>query len=331
MVGLLKDEASLRSRLAESLANKDVLVYKIPLQSAAPRVKAVEFVPATAADKPVPLAPETKTKPPITNVVSTRQPVPRSLDDCGQGLIDARKKLDAEGYTAKYTDAQQLQKVQEGSVSKERFLVSFQTKNTNPDAKLAFQRDSGLAPVWATSFDQLENADTDPQLIADILGTPYDPSREYVLHIIDRGETLNQFGQNTLIPTWANMQEPAQTYLGGKHDPAVLDEVMTPEYQRQYAKDIEQYHAVELNEFDKNDQRDYAETLSSKDKEKFLARHSVRTEIGANSEFTGNGLTQSREGSTHGVVETLTLENNPPSIAKMRNVKTIVLKPRGLV
>jgi len=332
LAGLLKDESNIRARLAELLANKEVQVYKVPVRGAAPTVKAVEYLPATAADKPVPLAPETKASPAVTNATSTEQPGPKSLADCAQCLGDARKKLDAEGYTAKYTDAQQLQKVQEGAVSKERFLVSFQTKSTNPDTKLAFERDSGLAPVWATSFDQLENADTDPQLIADILGTPYDPSKEYVLHIIDRGETFNQFGQNTLIPTWDNMQEPTQKYLGGKHDPAVLAEVMTPEYQRQYTKDIEQYHAVDLNEFDKNDQKDYAETLSTKDREKFLARHNVRTEIGANSEFTGNGLTQSREGSTHyGVVETLTLENNPPSITKMSNVKTIALKPRGLV
>lgn len=314
------------------LATGELLVYKISLPASAPTPKAVEYLPTMAADKPVPLAPETKPPTVIVHSEQTEKSAPQSLDDCQQCLIDARKKLDSEGYKPKYTDAQQLQKVKENSVSKERFLVSFQTENTYPDAKLAFQRDSGLAPVWATSFDQLENADTDPQLIADILGTPYDPSKDYVLHIIDRGEDGTQFGQNTLVPTWDNMQEPTQKYLGGKHDPAVLAEVMTPEYQTQYAEDIENYHSIGLKEFDKNDQKEYSEILSSEDRKKFLARHNVRTEIGANSEFTGNGLTQSREGSTnYGVVETLTLKNNPPPISKMGNVKTINLKPRVVV
>ena len=324
---------SIRPRFIELLTSRKLLAYKIPVQSATPSAKAMELVPAAAVDKPVPLAPETKSKPAIASSVSpTTNPAPQSLDDCAQGLIDARKKLDTEGYKAKYTDAQQRQKVDEGSVSQERFLVSFQTQNNNPDAKLAFQRDSGLAPVWATSFDQLENADTDPQLIADVLGTPYDPAKDYVLHIIDRGETFNHFGQNTLVPTWKNMQAPTQLYLGGKHDPTILAEVMTPEYQQQYAKDIENYHAAGLKEFSDRDQQEYESSLSTNDKNRFAARHNVRTELGANSEFTGNGLTQSREGSTqYGVVETLTLENNPPPIAKMTNVKTIPLKPRGLV
>ncbi|AQT62437.1 hypothetical protein B0D95_12640 [Cellvibrio sp. PSBB023] len=72
--------------------------------------------------------------------------------------------------------------------------------------------------------------------------------------------------------------------------------------------------------------------MSLADQKRFSARHNVRTEIGANSEFTGNGLTQSREGSTrYGVVETLTLENNPPPISQMKNVKTIPLTLREVV
>lgn len=315
---------------AQGLVNSDIFAYSVPAYPPAPTAKAVEYLPASNVDREIPatpVAPVTPTKP---SALSAEKSVPpSSLADCEQRLIRARDVLNTEGYTRKYTDEQQLQKVAEGSVSQERFLVSFQTKNTDPDAKLAFRRNSGLVPVWATSFDQLENADTDPQLIADILGTPYDPSKDYVLHIIDRGETFNQFGQNTLVPTWANMQEPVQKYLGGKHDPNVLAEVMTPEYQTEYAEHIANYHSMGLKEFDNNDQREYSETLASEERPAFLARHNVRTEIGANSEFTGNGLTQSREGSTqYGVVETLTLENNPPPIIKMVNVKTINLTPR---
>src|SRR5690606_35102972 len=196
----------------------------------------------------------------------------------------------------------------------------------------AFQRESELVPVWATSFDQLEYADSDPELIAEVLGTIYDPSNDYVLHIIDRGEGMNEFGQNTIVPTWENMQAPTQQYLGGKHGPEVLAEVMTPDYQEEYAKHIYVYKNAGLNEFDEENQKEYAASLSKPEKEKFLARHNVRTEIGANSDFTGNGLTKSNEGSTrYGVVETLTLENNPPAISQMKNVKSLSLTRRNNV
>lgn len=285
-----------------------------------------------SSTRPVPLAPEANNSSASSNTEKppAKKAPPQTLDDCAHCLKDARERLITGGYQAKYTDEQQLAKVKNNEVSQERFLVSFQTKNIDPDAKLAYQRDSKLVPIWATSFDQLENADTAPKLIADILGTPYDPSKDYVLHIIDRGEKGDLFGQNTLIPTWDNMQEPTQKYLGGKHDSAVLSEVMTPEYQKQYAKHIDTFKDAGLNEFNADHQKFYAESLSSGEEKNFLARHNVRTEIGANSEFTGNGLTQSRQGSTHyGVVETLTLENNPKSISEMENVKTIILKPRG--
>ncbi|WP_225318453.1 hypothetical protein [Cellvibrio sp. KY-YJ-3] len=326
-----------RNPLAEALgllATGELLAYKIPLPPKTPSVKAQEFLPVTAADRPVPLAPEANNSSASSNTEKppAKKAPPQTLDDCAHCLKDARERLITGGYQAKYTDEQQLVKVKNNEVSQERFLVSFQTKNIDPDAKLAYQRDSKLVPIWATSFDQLENADTDPQLIADILGTPYDPSKDYVLHIIDRGEKGDLFGQNTLIPTWDNMQEPTQKYLGGKHDSAVLSEVMTPEYQKQYARDMDAYRDAGLKEFDKEDEEMFAGSIASSDKKKFSARHNVRTEIGANSEFTGNGLTQSREKSTeYGVVETLTLENNPPPISKMSNVKTINLVPLKVV
>lgn len=322
--------------LAEALTDETVVLY---VQSSFKRCGnsgSAESSATMPGNRPVPLAPPSppakQSPPPARNAtLPPSASTPQNLDDCAEKLKAARERLNQQGYQPKYTDEQQLAKVQTNEVSQERFLVSFQSKNTNPGAKLAFQRESGLAPVWATSFDQLENADTDPQLIADILGTPYDPSKEYVLHIVDRGENLDLFGQNTLVPTWDNMQQPVQKHLGGKHEPEVLAEVMTPEYQREYAEHIEVYRGAGFKEFNERDQQDYESSLPSQDQHRFAARHNVRTEIGANSEFTGNGLTQSREGSSqYGVVETLTLENNPPAISKMKNVKTILLTSRGV-
>jgi hypothetical protein len=331
--GLLKQFSSTgdsRKILIDSLVAKKILAYRVPVYASTPPKKPEELIPATGPgyDK-VPLAPESK---PISKKTENKKLQPKSLDDCEQKLTEARKNLDNHGYKPKYTDEQQLEKVKSNSVASERFLVSFQAQNANPTAKLAFQRESGLAPIWSTSFDQLEYADTDPELIAKVLGTTYEPKKNYVLHIVDRGEDLSAFGQNTIVPTWDNMQEPVQQYLGGKHDPEILVEVMTPEYQQKYAKDIEFVHSAELSEFKDTDIELFSNTLSKQNQELFLARHNVRTEIGVNSEFTGNGLTRSREsGSQYGVVETLTLENNPPPVSEMKNIKTLTLNSRGII
>ncbi|EAW26290.1 hypothetical protein ATW7_01765 [Alteromonadales bacterium TW-7] len=54
----------------------------------------------------------------------------------------------------------------------------------------------------------------------------------------------------------------------------------------------------------------------------------MESPFGANSEFTDDGMTKTRhEGNDHGVVETLTLENDPPTISEMENVLSILLPP----
>jgi hypothetical protein len=115
-----------------------------------------------------------------------------------------------------------------------------------------------------------------------------------------------------------------------KHDSELVKQVLTPEYQKDYASNIEYYKSAGLGEFNSKDQAEFIAEFSQEKQTKFNARHAVRTELGANSEFTGNGLTQSRDTSSqYGVVETLTLERNPPSINDMDNVTTIALNKRG--
>jgi hypothetical protein len=54
----------------------------------------------------------------------------------------------------------------------------------------------------------------------------------------------------------------------------------------------------------------------------------MESPFGANSEFTDDGVTKTRhEGNDHGVVETLTLENDPTTISEMENVLSILLPP----
>ena len=54
----------------------------------------------------------------------------------------------------------------------------------------------------------------------------------------------------------------------------------------------------------------------------------MESPFGANSEFTDDGMTKIRhEVNDHGVVKTLTLENDPPTISEMENVLSILLPP----
>jgi len=91
-----------------------------------------------------------------------------------------------------------------------------------------------------------------------------------------------------------------------------------------------EYKGSGFNEFKDDRLDEYCNGLPADQRQSFRARHAVRKELGANSEFTGTGLTQSRKGSTkHGIVESLSLEKNPPPVSKMKNVKTISLKGRA--
>ncbi|MEX0731904.1 MAG: hypothetical protein WED00_18485 [Aquisalimonadaceae bacterium] len=266
---------------------------------------------------------------------------PADLDEAETRLQAARERLDARerqglpAYEPKYSDAQLAALCDSGDVANARFLVSVQPRSTNPDAKLAFQRDSGLAPIWATSFDMLENADTDPELISQVLGwsAQYDPGKEYVMHIVDRGEDLTMFGQETIMPTWDNITPVSVKYLQEDFSEDTIQAIMTPEYQEQYAARMEVFFDGGGKEFDDYHIGKFAGRMAPAEKQQFEARQAIRLELGANNEFTGNGMTASTApgGNHHGVVETLTLETDPPMIRELQArgcVKTVDLKPR---
>ena len=45
-----------------------------------------------------------------------------------------------------------------------------------------------------STFDQVENADSDPKLIAELFGTKYDPNSKYVMYIVDMGRITASMG-----------------------------------------------------------------------------------------------------------------------------------------
>ncbi len=266
-----------------------------------------------------------------------------SFEEAEQRLADAREEIQKRKqageppYKPKYSDTELLEMVETGPVANERFLVSVQPKNTAHDATLAHQKDSGLVPVWTTSLDQLEAADTDPELIHQVLGahSNYDPDKEYVMHIIDRGENLENFGNNTIVPDWDNLADASVRELGGPYDEDIIRETMNSEYQEVYAARMEEFWSAGGNQFTEEHIDIFSGKLGGKHSKLFVARHKIRTEIGANTEFTGNGLTASTAegGGEFGVVETLSLEKNLPKLSDLQDpnngiVKTINLIPQ---
>ncbi len=269
----------------------------------------------------------------------TLKPV-SSFDEAEERLSQAREAIQqrkAAGlplYQPKYSDEQLLDMVNSGATANDRFLVSIQPKNSDPNAKLSYQRESGLVPTWTTSFDQLEAADKDPELIHKVLGAEsnYDPNKEYVMHIIDRGENLDNFGQSTIVPTWDNLANASVRELGELHNPDTIRQTMNSDYQAEYAEKMQALWDTGSNEFKEKDILEFADTMNDSEADLFLARHSIRTEIGANSEFTGNGLTANtaKGGGSYGVIETLSLERNLPNLSQLQNdgiVKSLDLAP----
>ncbi|WP_229711069.1 hypothetical protein, partial [Agarivorans gilvus] len=253
---------------------------------------------------------------------------------------DIKKRMNAgrPAYKPKYSDDELMKLANSGATANDRFLVSVQPKNIAPDAQLAYQRESGLVPTWTTSFDQLEAADTDPELIYKVLGNGswYDPQKKYVMHIIDRGENLERFGGNTVVPTWNKMSDVVTKNVEG-HDNDVLLSTMNSSYQVEYAAKVKDFRDAGGNEFNPKQINEYASSMPPSEADKFLARHEVRTELGANAEFTGNGLTANTAngGGQYGVVEILSIEKDLPLLSELQSsksgsssiVKTVNLTP----
>ena len=68
---------------------------------------------------------------------------------------------------------------------KDRFIVRVMgSEYANPSGNIG-PKTNGKVRYWATTFDQIENADTDPKLLAEAIGTDYDPNTKYSMLIID--------------------------------------------------------------------------------------------------------------------------------------------------
>lgn len=331
--------------IAERIINKEILVYKIPVAMAAPPVKAVELLPATAIDREVPLTPETKPAVKSASTLGTRKGVPpASLDDAANRLVSMKPEIAEHGHQPKYTDAQLIEQAQAGAVAKERYHVRFMEKGhqwdggdtlrdeNNLTGKLGkeFTGETGTGPrYWSTTFDQIEDADTDAQLICQKLGIDYNPApnQGYVLVIIDTEKSTPLTGCECVAATFNNISEFSNRELPRNFPKEFTDQVMNAEHQAYYKSHYQAARKDFLDSdwsTDTDDFSDYLTTtnLTDTEKELLIQRMKMHKRIGNNQHYLGNGLTKNKIAKScneFGAVETHNFERSPTNLQLLKD------------
>jgi len=329
-----------RQRLIHALVNGSISVGVAPSSSPA-KPKGAESEEVAGAARPVSLGPHAEAGyvPPAPQATPTPAPVEQtnqpaqSLEECEQRLAAARERLEAQGYQAKYSDEELLKLADKGELD-DRFIVRFtESKYAGDNAFLGRQDADGSVKFWSTTFNQLENADTDPQTICAVLGIPnYDPAKSYSLVVVDT-QAAGAGQSVSIVPTHRKLGEFAAKEVKGL-DPERVKEVMAPEYNRVYAQHIGQFNARSLDIKEDRDIHDYAKEafITDKERQQFETRANIHQELGANECFRGDGTTENLLGDKQqcGVMETFTYDKNPQTLSSLENshsAKRIATKP----
>ena len=268
---------------------------------------------------------------------------PSSMQDAANRLAQMKNAIASNGYQPKYTDAELAAMAQSGEVANERFHVRFMKKSylqdyNNPTVPLSgklgqvMQGESGTgAKYWSTTFDQIEDADTDAELISNKLGLQYEPA-EYVLLIIDTHKAAPLTGVKSVSATFKNVAEFANTELPDSFPASFTDKTMNPEYQALYAEHYKTAVAdghLKRWSTDKDRFRQYLNTtdLSDGDKDCLLQRMEMHKKIGNNEDYLGTGLTKDLTSSNNlsGAFETLNFERSVVDLKTLKDNDSLLL------
>jgi hypothetical protein len=347
LAALLDRETDFNQRFIECLANKEILAYKVRVGNSAPAVKPLEYMPATAVDREVPLGPETTPGSAIKSTLNSRKGIPpSSLDNAVNRLGSMNQEIAANGHIPKYTDEQLLQQAQQGDVANERYHVRFMEvgyqwdrndalkDSNNLTGKLGreFTGETGTGPrYWSTTFDQIEDADTDSKLICEKLGIDYDPSKQYVMAIIDTEKAKPLTDCECVAATFGNISAFANRELPSDFPKEFTDLVMNAEYQAQYKAHYREARKKFLESdwsTNKDDFSDYLSTtdLTESQKELMIQRMNMHSKIGNNQHYLGNGVTENKiakSSNKFGVVETHNFERTPMNLQRLKEEDAI--------
>ncbi len=272
---------------------------------------------------------------------------PDSLATCDHRLDQARIRIDDHGWHPKYDDATLARRAATSEMPvSDRFIVNFRNGSLDPKKCIGFTDSDGRSRYWATTFDQIEDADKDPYLIAAKLGIPesdLDPDKGFTLTIIDTHAAAG--GGTTIVPTYENITALALAELDPNGtDAATLQHVMTDAYAEQYAELNAEFEAfcntdARLSVYDTDSLKIFASTAGLSDDQAalFAQRRMIQNNLGANAEFTGDGTTKqltpsnpparTRVTNSRGAVETLTVQRNPPTASMLQANQAIKVLP----
>lgn len=275
-----------------------------------------------------------------------KKAVPSSLVEAEEILKNRRKEIAASGYQPKYSDADLQELAKTGDIGSDRFqarfmetkyLVNRDTPNTHLSGAMGATMEGASgkgAKYWSTSFDQIEDADTDPKLIAEKLGLTYNPEADYTLVVVDTNVTTPLTGTKSVSATFENVSDFANTELPGKFPTAFTDKAMTPEFQAEYSK---HYKAADKSgAFEKKwsagNFEKYLDTtdLSAADKKLMKQRFQMHGTIGNNEDYLGNGLTKNNNpevSQEYGAVETLNFERKEINLDQLNQSNALKIIP----
>ena len=269
---------------------------------------------------------------------------PTSLADAEYRLQQRRAHIAKNGYTPKYSDKELDYLAHAGDIGEERFQVRFMESRhlyhyDTPDEYLSGTMGLTMAGAsgkgakyWSTSFDQIEDADTDPKLLSEKLGLDYNEKADYSLVIVDTEKSIPLTGVKSVPATFGEVGHFANTELPDDFSKSFIDKAMTPEFQAEYAKHYR--GAVESGDLpDKwsKDTKKFGKYLKStgmsKTEVEIMKKRMVMHEkIGNNQDYLGNGLTKDNiadSGNQFGAVETLNFERKEINLKQLNDAGAI--------
>lgn len=256
---------------------------------------------------------------------------PRSFDEAKTILNDARAAIIANGKAPppKYTQAQLHQIAAEG-LGDEKYIARLveepHINRNGPNSGTLGKGGPAGVQVWSTSFDQIAHLDTDPKLIAEALGVNYKPDAKYKLAIVDQAGAVKHADAKTIVPTYDNLKTFTRDNLDGyEARPELLDQVMTPEYSKQYEALTRDMPDDAWKELKVRERYLSGKGLDRDERKLFETRFDIQDATGANEHFTGNGLTKTTSSSSadpvFGAVEAFSLHKNPKTFRQMTGME----------
>lgn len=282
---------------------------------------------AATADQPVAAKTavhEAKANPAATKPALSKKVEPESLEHAQQILAERRKQIEQSGYKPKYSDDELLAMAKAGEVANERFHVRFMAASNLKYNSLgaAMEGNTGKgAKYWSTTFDQMEAADSDPELICKMIGIEYDPNTEYALAIIDTEKAYQMADTKCVVASFERLNQFCKEELSSKFTDEEIDLLLSDEYQQYYAEQYEEAFESGLMQ-SPNDIKGAQKYFSQKDmtdEERILLskRLDMHQTLGNNQHYLGNGVTKNllANKQQYGVVETVNFERKMISIS----------------